>query len=109
MVIGWQLHADRLSVFQIVTPPTFLLGLLGYLMARHRPRRVFGRPWLVWHVAGQGGSYIGVITATAFQIFPRFVPPSLILTIVLFVVPSVVGTVVITRTLRLRIPAGSPI
>src|SRR2546423_3935420 len=57
MLIGLQ-HWPRITVFQIVTPPTLLLGVLGYVMAKRRPRQ-----WLRWHIVGQGGSYIGVVTA----------------------------------------------
>jgi hypothetical protein len=100
MLIGWQNHADRWSIFQMVTPPTFLMGLLGYVMAKSRPRRWLGQPWLIWHISGQSGSYIGVVTASAFQIFPRFAPHSAALTVALFVLPSVIGSVLIQRTIR---------
>lgn len=100
MVVGWQSHPDRLSIFQVVTPPTFALGTLGWVMAQRRPRRWLGQPWLFWHIVGQSGSYIGVLTATAFQIVHRFVPPSLLLTIALFAIPTALGSVLIGRTLR---------
>jgi hypothetical protein len=69
-------------------------------MVKRKPKSWLGRPWLFWHMIGQSGSYIGVLTATAFQIFPRFLPASPLLTIVLFAIPSAVGTVLIARTLR---------
>jgi len=107
MVVGWQNHPDRLSVFQVVTPPTFLMGVLGYTMAKTRPRRWLGRPWLLWHISGQAGSYIGVVTATAFQVFPRFLPHTATLTVALFAVPSIIGSILIQRTIaqRFRRPA----
>jgi hypothetical protein len=37
---------------------SFAFALLGYLMAKRRPRR-----WLPLHVTGQGGSYIAMTTA----------------------------------------------
>ena len=81
-----------LTLFEIMTPPTWILGLLGYVVAKRRPRG-----WLRPHIGGQGGSYIGVVTAFSFQLFPRFLPDSLALTTALWVVPTVVGSVLINR------------
>ena len=64
LVIG--LDDPGLSVFEIVTPPTFAFGLVGYLTAKRRGR-ILGLPWTCIHIPAQGGSYIGVITATSFQ------------------------------------------
>ncbi len=106
MLVG--LQNPGISIFEIATPPTLLLGLLGYVMAKRRPRRWRGRPWLYWHILGQGGSYIGVVTATSFQTVPRvfelappqFQPPAALLTVTLFAVPALVGTYLITRAQR---------
>ena len=92
MIIGTQ--DPELSLFEVVTPPTFLLGLLGYLMVKLKPKG-----WLRWHIVGQGGSYIGVITAFGFQVFPRFLPQHPVLTTLYWLVPSLVGTVLIARTI----------
>lgn len=106
-VVGWQLHPERLSIFQLVTPPTLALGGLGFAMAKLKPKRWLGRPWVLWHIAGQAGSYIGVVTATGFQILPRFLPPSDVLTALLFAAPAIGGGVLINRTIRRRLrPVG---
>ena len=106
MVVG--ALTPGISVFEIATPPTLLLGLLGYLMVKRKPRRWLNKPWLHWHIFGQGGSYIGVVTATSFQTVPRALelappalrPPAGLLVVALFAVPSIVGTYLIIRTQR---------
>ncbi len=87
MLLG-QRHAGW-SLFEIMTPPTFALGLTGYLMARLRPTG-----WLRWHISGMAGSYIGVVTAFGFQLVPRawFV--------YWWILPTVVGTALIVRAQR---------
>lgn len=97
-----------ISVFQVATPPTLALGMLGYLAAKLRPRPMLGAPWLRWHILGMGGSYIGAVTATTFQIVPRLLPKTTILTVALFVVPSAVGAVLIRRAVTRWLPARSP-
>jgi hypothetical protein len=82
-----------LSLFELVTPPTWALGLLGYLMAKRRPGG-----WLRWHIIGQGGSYIGVLTAFGFQVLPRVLPETFALTMAYWLVPTLVGTILIRRT-----------
>ena len=57
----------RATVFTYLAPPSYGLALLGYVSARERWRN-----WLSWHITGQTGSYIALITATLFQIVPRF-------------------------------------
>ncbi|GIW09669.1 MAG: hypothetical protein KatS3mg061_0726 [Dehalococcoidia bacterium] len=52
------LNHPRLSFFELVTPPTLLAGLVGYVLAKRRPRG-----WLRWHIIAQSSSYIGVVTA----------------------------------------------
>src|SRR5918997_1546908 len=78
-----------LSVFEIVTPPTYAMGLLGYLAARRR-RPFLGRPWVFWHIQGVGGSYICVVTATLFQILPRLLPGSLVLMLAIGLLPTII-------------------
>ncbi|HEV8053232.1 MAG: hypothetical protein H0V04_00420 [Chloroflexi bacterium] len=97
MVIG--ARDPAISVFEIVTPPTLILGISGYVAARYR-RAWLGRPWVFWHIQGQGGAYIGVVTATLFQTVPRVVPSSPLLLILLGVLPSIVGTILIVVAIR---------
>lgn len=97
MVIG--ARDPAMSVFEIVTPPTLLLGVSGYLAARYR-KAWLGRPWGFWHIQGQGGAYIGVVTATLFQTVPRMMPSSPLLSILLGIVPSIVGTLLIVVAIR---------
>ena len=96
MVVG--LRDPALSPFEIATPPTFALGLGGWLLAKRRPRG-----WLQWHIAGQGGSYIGVITATLFQIVPRVTPDSAVIYALIWALPTIVGSVLIARTTARRL------
>ena len=107
MVVGAM--RPGVSIFEIATPPTLLLGILGYAMAKRRPRRWLGRPWLHWHIFGQGGSYIGVTTATLFQTVPRALeaaflpvlwPPAGLLTVMPFALPTVIGSALIVRAQR---------
>lgn len=92
-------HPGSYSVFQFVTPPTFAAGVLGCWMAKRRSPWL-GRPWLFWHIQGQATSYIGVVTAFSFQVFPRFLPPSALLTALYWSVPALAGGWLIARTIR---------
>lgn len=85
------------TLFEIATPPTLLLGLAGWWAGRTRPARFLGRPWRVWHIAGMGGSLIGVVTATAFQVVGRLVGMHPPVVLALWLVPTVVGSVLIAR------------
>ena len=96
MVVG--LRDPALSPFEIATPPTFALGLGGWLLAKRRPRG-----WLQWHIAGQGGSYIGVVTATLFQIVPRVTPESAVIYALIWALPTIVGSILIARTTATRL------
>lgn len=86
-----------LTLFEIATPPTLAMGLAGWWAGRARPVRFAGQPWRVWHIAGMGGSLIGVVTATAFQVVPRMLELTAAGTVALWVVPTVVGSVLIVR------------
>ena len=57
----------RATVFTYLAPPSYALALLGYASARMRRRG-----WLAWHITGQTGSYVALVTATLFQVVPRF-------------------------------------
>ena len=102
MVVG--ARDPALSPFEIATPPTFALGLGGYWLAKRRPKG-----WLRWHIASQGGSYIGVVTATLFQIVPRITPESAVIYALIWALPTIVGTVLISRATARRLrPAATP-
>lgn len=96
MVVG--ARDPALSPFEIATPPTFALGLGGYLLAKRRPKG-----WLPWHIAGQGGSYIGVVTATLFQFVPRITPESPVIYGLIWALPTIVGSVLIARATARRV------
>lgn len=104
LIIG--LSTPEVSAFEIVTPPTYLLGLLGYLAAKWR-KPWFGKPWLFWHIIGQGGSYIGVWTAFAFQIVPASLLPWPHRLWMLMALPSAVGGPLIARAVG-RWVGGQP-
>ena len=102
----------RATIFTYLTPPSYAFALLGYLMAKFRPAH-----WLSWHIAGQGASYIALISGVFFQLVPRLWRSS---TILLgfpldfwfnLLVPILVGTILIIRTEkkweRFRLPARS--
>lgn len=91
MIVG--LSNPGITLFEIVTPPTWLLGLLGYLMVKRKPDN-----WLRWHISGMGGSYIGAVTAASFQVFPRVLPDHLALTTAYWLLPTIVGSILIART-----------
>jgi hypothetical protein len=107
MVIG---AADpAITLFEVATPPTLAMGLGGWWAGRARPRRFLGQPWRVWHIAGMGGSLIGVITATAFQLVPRIVAMDPVTTTAVWLVPTLVGSVLISRaTARWTAPPRAP-
>lgn len=92
-----------LSPFEAITPATYLMGLVGYLAGKSR-QPWFGKPWMLWHIAGQGGSYIGVWTAFAFQIVPSSVLPWPYRLWILMSCPSIIGGVLIARTLKRWLP-----
>jgi hypothetical protein len=104
MVIGSR-HAG-LSAFEIATPPTLAMGLVGWVAMRRRPRRFLGRPWIAAHVGGMGGSYIGVVTASSFQSFGRLAPDSVVAAVVIFALPTLVGAPLIGGAIARRTPAG---
>lgn len=93
-IVGVIHHPGEWTVFQVVTPPTWFSGLIGYVVARTRSAPILGRPWLWWHISGTTGSFIGVVSAFTFQIVPRFVPhadPNAVIA-ALMIVPSIIGS-----------------
>lgn len=100
MVIG--ARRPGLSAFEVATPPTLVLGLVGFAAARWPLRRWLGRRWKAWHIVGMGSSLIGVVTASAFQVVPRVAgaPPAEtgpLLAALIWAVPTLVGSVLIAR------------
>jgi len=91
----------RATVFTYLAPPSYALALLGYVSAKRR-----WNGWLRWHISGQTGSYVALVTATLFQIVPRFwqspvrlLGLSLVFWVVL-IVPGVVASPFIARAQR---------
>jgi hypothetical protein len=91
-----------ISPFEAAVIPTGGPLLLGYWAVRRRPRRFLGQPWLTWHISGMGGSFIGVVTAGGFQVFYPLLPDNTTMMTLMFAVPAVVGTVLISRTIARR-------
>jgi hypothetical protein len=91
-----------ISPFEAAVIPTGGPLLLGYWAVRRRPRRFLGQPWLTWHISGMGGSFIGVVTAGSFQVVYPLLPDNPVMMTLMFAVPSVVGTVLISRTIARR-------
>jgi uncharacterized membrane protein len=99
----------RATVFTYLAPPSYGLALLGYVSARARWRN-----WLSWHITGQTGSYVALITATLFQIVPRFwqSPVRILgLSVVFWAVllaPALVASPFIGRTRRRWVKKNDP-
>jgi hypothetical protein len=84
------LNWDEVWWLALVGAFSYSFALMGYLAARRR-----WREWLQWHVAGQGGSYVAMVTAllvvnwndvTGAQGFESVVP---------WLLPTVVGSPII--------------
>ena len=79
---------------------SFAFALLGYLMAKRRPRN-----WLQLHVTGKGGSYIAMTTALLVVNLGGG-------TLILWFVPTIIGSPVIayvnTQIALGRRPKGRP-
>ncbi len=102
-LLGLIEHPGTFSAFQWATPPTYVMGLIGFLAVKRKPKSVLGKPWLYWHIFGQSNSFIGVVTATIFQTIPRIMPAFyvahiLVMTIAIFALPAIIGTLLIVRT-----------
>lgn len=95
MVVG--LRNPGVTLFEVATPPTLVMGLAGWAAARYRPR-----DWLAKHIAGVGGSLIGVVTAAGFQVVPRVVELDVAVATALWVVPTTVGSLLIRRAVVRR-------
>jgi hypothetical protein len=112
LVTGMVIGARRpgLSPFEIATPPTLVMGLVGFAAARGPLRRRLGRAWRRWHITGMGGSLIGVVTASAFQVVPRIAGTSPTTLALIWILPTVIGSVLIARAVarELARPAPAP-
>lgn len=103
-LIGVIEHPGSYTAFQYVTPFTLLMGCMGYIAVKTH-RGWLGKSWLYWHIQGQGGSFIGVVTATCFQTIPRVSPYiythyTLFAMILTFALPTIIGTCLINRTMN---------
>jgi hypothetical protein len=83
-------HGQNLSVFELLIPPTFVCGLVGYLAVKRR-RPWFGRPWLFWHIVGQSASYVLVVVVFLLQTLARAFPASPTAALGAWLLPVVVG------------------
>lgn len=94
------------SLFEVMTPPTLAMGMVGYTAAR-RKQPMFGKPWRYWHILGMGGSYIGVVTATAFQVIPRMVDVGAAGRATLWLLPTAVGVLMMNRAVHRWCPGDA--
>jgi hypothetical protein len=91
-----------ISPFEIITIPSYVGALIGYLMGKFRLR--LSANWLRWHIQGLASSYIAVITALGFQIALRVLPyevyqqPLVFWTIML--APGLIGGQFVGRTIE---------
>lgn len=94
----------EVSPFEIAILPTIIPGIFGFAAVKLRPRNGWlGTPWLAWHIGGLGGSYIGAVTATLFQLVPRVAPEGAVVTGLIWATPTVVGTALIMRAIAKRL------
>jgi hypothetical protein len=91
----------RAVIFTYVTPPSYAFALLGYVSGRVR-----WSGWLRWHITGQSGSYIALLTGLSFQIIPRLLPPGFydahrtLIVWTLLLAPALLAQPLIVRTQR---------
>src|SRR6185436_19818617 len=57
--VAVSISRGRATFFTYLAPPSYAQALLGYVMAKRRPAG-----WLRWHISGQAGSYIALVSAT---------------------------------------------
>ena len=102
-VIGLQ-HWPSLSPFQIVVPPTIAAVCVGWFAASPSGRRRFGPRWLSVHIQAMGGSLIALSTGFGFQVAARAGAPidEPLITVVLFAVPTIIGSPIIGRAIAAR-------
>jgi hypothetical protein len=94
-----------ISAFEIALVPTAGPLAVGVLALVRRPRPLLGRHWLMWHIAGMGGSAIGLVSAGLFQTVGRVLPETALTRTLLFGVPTALGVLWIDRTIARRVPA----
>lgn len=89
----------RATAFTYLAPPSYSFALIGYLLAKFRPKN-----WVRWHISAQGGSFIALITATLFQFVFKLWPSSIMflglpLTFwITLLTPILIGRFFIVRT-----------
>lgn len=108
LVTGMVIGARRpgVSPFEVATPPTLVMGLVGFFAARRPLRRRLGSAWKRWHIAGMGGSLIGVVTASTFQVVPRVAGTSAAVLVLTWVLPTLVGSALIARAIAREAAPG---
>jgi len=83
---------DRLWWFLPIAAGSYAFALLGYLAAKRR-----WRGWLRAHVAGQGGSYIAMVTALLVVNWETLTGGRGIYSPLAWALPTVVGSPIIAR------------
>jgi uncharacterized membrane protein len=73
--LGISAMRGRAVVFTYLAPPSYALALLGYASAKRR-----WRGWLRWHITGQTGSYVALLTGLAVQMVLTNVPRAFLTT-----------------------------
>lgn len=91
-----------LSVFEIITLPSYLAALVGYMAGKQR--RWFGPRWLYWHIQGLAISYISVITAFGFQVLPRAALENPVLFWGWMLLPGILAGRLVDRTIARWVP-----
>jgi hypothetical protein len=99
LVDGVVQHGQKLSLLELLIPPTFACGLVGYLAVKRRGRWL-GRPWLFWHIVGQSTSYVLVVVVFLLQTLVRAFPASPTATLGAWLLPLAVGVPLVARALR---------
>jgi hypothetical protein len=90
-VLDW----GRLWWFLIIATGSYAFALLGYVAAKRR-----WRGWLRAHVAGQGGSYIAMVTAVLVVNWETFTGTRGSVSPWAWALPTLVGTPIITWVTR---------
>lgn len=91
------LHWEQSAFLLYIAIFSYGLALFGYV-ARKRQRP----GWLGRHISGMGGSYIGVITAVLVVNGPNLPGLSALLPLLLWFLPTIVGSPLIGRTIARR-------
>lgn len=90
-VLDWR----RIWWFLPIAAGSYAFALLGFLAAKRR-----WKGWLRAHVAGQGGSYVAMVTAVLVVNWPTFTGMRGTVSLWAWVLPTVVGTPIIAWVSR---------